>query len=389
MTKSIIETTGRERVVLLAVTGMSPAVLTETVWALSREDPPVVPDRVIVITTSGGRSAMIETLLSERPGFENRSVWDALRDDIQQHAGDIGERLRFGSTGDDIRVITGRDSASGQSIELEDLRSSEENSAVADFVLETVRSLVENPDIRLFASLAGGRKTMGALLYACMTLIGRDDDRLFHVLVSKPYESPHVEPPFFFPTQTPQKLSLRHDECVEAIDARIDLPEVPFIPLRKLFDRDLGERPGSFKALIQSCQEGVRERSADQIDLKIYLSKKEIIVCGKRIELGPREMIVMVALAKRCLLGNPPIEGFHRAMEESVNPVRREIAGRHTGWQSAESIGSDMDEGALRRVLSDIRSKLRAMHCHALIDFLPRRGHFAIDLPAGNIEIND
>jgi hypothetical protein len=114
-----------------------------------------------------------------------------------------------------------------------------------------------------------------------------------------------------------------------------------------------------------------------------------MIVCGKRIELGPREMIVMVALAKHCLLSEPPIDGFHRAIEEWVNPVRREIAGRQTGWQSAESIGADMDEGALRRVLSDIRTKLRTMHCHAMIDFLPRRGHFALDLPAGNVQIND
>lgn len=380
---------GRERVVLLAVTGMSPAVLTETVWALSREEPPVIPDRVIVITTIGGRAALIDTLLRKRPEFNHRSPWDALRDDIQQHAGGIGERLRFGSTGDDIRVITTRDATSGQSIELEDLRSTQENSSVADFILETVRSLVENPDTRLLASLAGGRKTMGALLYACMNLIGREDDRLFHVLVSNPYESSRLEPPFFFPTQDPQTLFISSGKSVQAADALIDLPEVPFIPLRKLFERDLGERPGSFNALIQSCQEGVLERSADQMDLKIFLSKKEMIVCGKRIELGPREMIVMVALAKRCLLSEPPIDGFHRAIEEWVNPVRREIAGRQTGWQSAESIGADMDESALRRVLSDIRSKLRAMHCHAMIDFLPRRGHFALDLPAGNVQIND
>ena len=34
--------------VLFAVLGMSPAVLTETVWALARETPPVIPHRVVV-----------------------------------------------------------------------------------------------------------------------------------------------------------------------------------------------------------------------------------------------------------------------------------------------------------------------------------------------------
>ena len=42
---------GKPQVVLLAVTGMTPAVLTETVWALARQDPPVIPDRVVVVTT--------------------------------------------------------------------------------------------------------------------------------------------------------------------------------------------------------------------------------------------------------------------------------------------------------------------------------------------------
>jgi CRISPR-associated protein (TIGR02584 family) len=44
---------------------MSPAVLTETVWALAHETPPRIPDRVIVITTIAGRQA-IERELSLR-----------------------------------------------------------------------------------------------------------------------------------------------------------------------------------------------------------------------------------------------------------------------------------------------------------------------------------
>lgn len=48
-----------------------------------------------------------------------------------------------------------------------------------------------------------------------------------------------------------------------------------------------------------------------------------------------------------------------------------------------------VSEGALRRVLSDIRTKFRTKHCHAMIAFLPRRGHFALDSPAGNVQISD
>lgn len=36
--------------ILLAVTGSAVAVLTETVWALAHERPPVIPRRVVVVT---------------------------------------------------------------------------------------------------------------------------------------------------------------------------------------------------------------------------------------------------------------------------------------------------------------------------------------------------
>ena len=40
--------------VLVAVTGMSPAIITETVWALAHEKPVIIPDRVMVVTTARG-----------------------------------------------------------------------------------------------------------------------------------------------------------------------------------------------------------------------------------------------------------------------------------------------------------------------------------------------
>ena len=38
------------RTILLALVGTSPGVLTETIWALAHEDPPCIPDEIIVLT---------------------------------------------------------------------------------------------------------------------------------------------------------------------------------------------------------------------------------------------------------------------------------------------------------------------------------------------------
>jgi hypothetical protein len=47
----------RNRRILIAVTGISPAILTETVWALAQRDEPWLPDQVIAVTTRTGKWA--------------------------------------------------------------------------------------------------------------------------------------------------------------------------------------------------------------------------------------------------------------------------------------------------------------------------------------------
>ena len=100
----------------------------------------------------------------------------------------------------DIRLITAPNPKSGVAEPLLDIRSPEDNDAAGDFIMDEVRRIVGNPDTRLIASLAGGRKTMGALLYAVLSLLGRAQDSLTHVLVNEPFESPATNARrFYFP----------------------------------------------------------------------------------------------------------------------------------------------------------------------------------------------
>lgn len=47
------------RKILIAVTGVSPAILTETVWALAQRGDPWIPDQVIAVTTRTGKAAKV------------------------------------------------------------------------------------------------------------------------------------------------------------------------------------------------------------------------------------------------------------------------------------------------------------------------------------------
>ena len=382
--------------VLLAVTGMSPAVLTETLWALAHETPPVIPQRVIVLTTLRGRAEIERELFTVSPEFGGACVWDALRATLQRKGHDLDGRLRFGTTADDVRVFTAQNSTTGRSTELEDIRTPAENAAVADFVLEEVRRIVENPDTRLVASIAGGRKTMGALLYACLTLIGRETDRLTHVLVNEPFEDPRLRPKFFFTGQPAVTLTRPDGSKAKTSSARIDLADVPFVPLRNLFHRELRRMPGRFSTLVERCRERVQQVASEELHLLVRCSKPEVEVNGEPVHLSVAAYLVVRCVAQLALDKRPAIDGYASAADP-VEKLARSVYAEHTGndfsdWRF-KAMPKDGFESIDKRYISRYVSELRKMLIDAgpttaaLARLLPEGGRFAINLPPGRINI--
>lgn len=378
-----------EETILLAVTGMSPAVLTETVWALAHEEEPLIPHRVIAVTTIAGRQRIASELFAARAEFGGLCAWDALRAALQALGHDLAGKLRFGTTPDDLRVITAMTPDEARSTELTDLRTRRENEAAADFLLDQVRAITANPDTRLVASIAGGRKTMGALLYACMTLAGREEDRLTHVLVSEPYES---LPGFFFPTQPGPHLRSRHeDRDHAATDAVIELADVPFVPIRNLFQRELGRAAGTFSNLVASCRSGIRQRAAEDLRLEILLHRPALRLNHQELRLTEREHHLLLCLANLAKHERPPIPSYGEALDALIRHAQEWqaliVGGRlPKGTASAAHFGDEQD---LRRVLSDLRRKLKTLGPpgHILADSLPERGRFSLDVPGPLISI--
>src|SRR3979411_2486609 len=116
----------RPEVVLLAVTGMSPAILTETVWALAQENPPVLPDRIVVLTTTAGKAQIEQELLTPQTHFNDQCGWDCARENVQESGHDVKGRLRF-DLGSDLRVVTRWNENSHRYTSLTDIRNAEEN----------------------------------------------------------------------------------------------------------------------------------------------------------------------------------------------------------------------------------------------------------------------
>src|SRR5207245_1452140 len=107
---------------------------------------------------------------------------------------------------------------------------------VAEFLMDIVRSFTENHSTRLIVSIAGGRKTTSALLHSVITLLGRASDMITHIIVDEPWA---FHPDFLYPGCRGEFKDSKTGRFLDNSEARLYLAEVPFVPLRYLFERDL------------------------------------------------------------------------------------------------------------------------------------------------------
>jgi len=112
---------------------------------------------------------------------------------------------------------------------LDDIRSKSDNIAAANQINEIVRKLTNDPECALHVSIAGGRKTMGYYLGYSLSLWGRVQDGLSHVLVSEEFES---HPEFWFPTKSSHIIYSRNNKPLDTKNAEVTLADIPFVRLR-------------------------------------------------------------------------------------------------------------------------------------------------------------
>ena len=230
-----------KRTILIAGMGTSPAVLTETVWALAHQKKPVVPDEIAVITTKSGREVLQKTVMTGKP-----SVWERLKTALRKEKIATEGKLVFGETS--IHVIPDEH---GNAID--DLRTGDDNLRAADFMLGELRRYTEASDTVVLCSIAGGRKTMSALLFSCMTLLGRADDKVYHVLLPPDFEW-GVEPPFFFPEPGITYASLKSKKKYKACKVQSELFEVPFVRMRGWYQDKFENNLPSYRTLVSKVQ---------------------------------------------------------------------------------------------------------------------------------------
>lgn len=271
------------RRVLLAVSGLSPQIVTETVYALATEAEhgPFVPTEVHLITTREGAQRAELSLLSDDMGWFHR-----LCKDYQLPA------VTFNR--EHIHII--RDAAER---DMDDIRSPEDNRAAADYITAQVRHFTADPECALHVSIAGGRKTMGFFLGYALSLYGRAQDRLSHVLVSEPFEN-SIE--FFYPTPYSRVLQTRDGRLADTAAAEVTLAQIPFVSLRHGLPQALLSGHASFNETVEAARAALAPPQ-----LVLNLAQRCITAGQVTLELPPAELALLAVFARRAQQGDAPL----------------------------------------------------------------------------------
>lgn len=271
--------------ILISVSGLSPQIVTETIYALARPvrgDPPFVPTSVHLLTTTRGADYARKTLLGADPGWFHRLCRDYGLSGIQ-----------FGE--DHIHVLRGGHG------DLHDIRSREDNEHAADQITAFIRALTQDPSSAVHVSMAGGRKTMGYYAGYALSLFGRAQDRLSHVLVADPFEG---HPEFFYPTRERNIIRARDKDGtpLDTREASVDLATIPFVRLRGAVAPSLLNGRISFTRFIEGTQ-----RSLGIPELVVDTYTARIRCAGTVIKLPPAQFAFLAWFARRVLQGRPQI----------------------------------------------------------------------------------
>lgn len=300
------------RRVLLAVAGLSPQILTETLYALAQSGREAfIPTEIYLITTVEGANRARLMLLSEKPGWFHR-----LRREYALPEIDFPP--------ENIRLIHDADGTP-----LDDIRSASDNDAAADSITNLVRELTAAPGSALHVSLAGGRKTMGFYLGYAMSLYGRPQDRLSHVLVSSPFES---DPQFFYPSRASRVLTTRDGRPVDARDARVTLAQIPFVRLRDGLPKHLLTGTQSFTATVNAAQRGMAAPR-----LVLHSQALRVIAADIEVPMRPAEMAFYLWLAERRQAGLPSVNGMDAKAGEILAIYKRLVGPLDGGFERASA----------------------------------------------------
>lgn len=323
--------------ILFSVLGLSPQILTETLYVLMKSND--LPDEVHVLTTQKGAELCKRAFFQESGGWFNKFCEDWKVTGIEFSA-------------DNIHTISDQ---SGEP--LADIRLDKHNTDVANQIVDFVRNLTADDSNMLHVSIAGGRKTMGFYAGYTLSMFGRNHDKLSHVLVEEEFEG---HPEFFYPTPNSKVIRSKDRKfLLECQDAKVELAYLPFISMRNSIPNHIISQSLSFNEMVELLQQRV-------FDKKVLISPSDsaLFIDDKKITLSPANFVFYYWLAKKSFEEIPyfllPTEGLPSTeyAQEYINCIDEALPEVVDMDRTLEALKNGMDKDFIRDRKSQIKTKL-------------------------------
>ena len=322
-----------DKQILVSVTGLTPQVVTETLYALLVNEHEV-PTEIHLITTTNGRNRALRDLLDSQSG--------------QFHAFcreyDLVGRIHFDASM--IHVIE-----DGKGNGIPDIRTPEENTRAADLIVRLMQQFCSDENAAVCVSLAGGRKTMGFFIGYALSLFGRVQDRLTHVLVSEPYENNRD---FFYPTQFPREIFNQLGEPLDAAAAKIMMADIPFVRLREGLPDNLLRGEAGYSEAVRAAQ----QRIVPPVGVSFDVDGCNVFCGNVPVHMSPASFAVYLWMSRRAFKGQPPLRPGSAEDRDEYLKVYGSVVGRNSGdYDNAVKALEDPDE-----LLQYFREKRTSAH---------------------------
>ena len=328
---------------------MTPQIITETVWALACDpdlSEPWVPDEIHVLSTASGLNQIKKRL------FED-GVFQQMQQDYPSLA-----NIDFKSTDEYLHHIYSNGEV------LNDLKTPEENEKAADAIYEKVRQFTSDDNTVLHVSIAGGRKTMGFYAGYALSLFGRAQDSMSHVLVEEDFEKA-ID--FFYPTPYSHLVSDRDKRVVgDAQYAKVWLAKIGFIRMKDAIKarHQLNTEDG-FSDVVQKIDESFKD-----VKLTINVHNRSIVVNDAITVNGisTREFAFLHWFADRKINGKPGVlKPRHKMSQKNITPesmeyiseLTQEFAPYYLEQKLEENPDISMDKTAFEGAQSLLHKKLQ------------------------------
>ena len=369
--------------ILFLVTGMTPQIITETVWALAcdpKNNEKWIPDEVHILSTQDGLTQIKSRLFAD-------GIFNQFQIDYPQLS-----NIQFSDQ--ELHVIT-----NSENKPLTDLKTPDDNEDAANAICEKIREFTSDDQVTLHVSIAGGRKTMGFYAGYALSLYGRAQDRMSHVLVEEKFESARN---FFYPTLESYFVTDRFGKEWDAKDAQVWLAQIPFVRLKDAIkDKHQLKGHDTFSDVVHKINE-----SFNNVKLVIDLASQSITVNKKFYisDLAPREFAMLHWFADIRKKGYEGIiaprvnaSSTKKISEDErlyLEKLKQEFKPYYEAFKNTDEIIFDVDSKFFEGVRSHLKTSLEInlgleLAAKIAIKQEGRGQPFYLDVHPANIEIID